>query len=145
MIGLKGKRVLVTGASSGIGQGIAIRFAQEGADVGLNFRSGIKGVQETERQIRAFGNEVKTVLLQADVSEESDVDEMFDAFTQSGLETPTPEKDQDVPVSAKSDVRVGMRLANRKGVHAGISTSCNSHKNSCSSSMPSRLQRKGRS
>ena len=33
MKGLKGKNVLVTGGSSGIGQAIAIRFGQEGANV----------------------------------------------------------------------------------------------------------------
>ncbi len=37
---LKGKNVLVTGASSGIGEAIAIRFAQEGANVAMNYHSG---------------------------------------------------------------------------------------------------------
>ena len=37
---LSGKNVLVTGASSGIGEAIAIRFAQEGANVALNYHSG---------------------------------------------------------------------------------------------------------
>ncbi len=37
MIGLKGKNVLVTGGTSGIGQSIAIRFAKEGANVAINF------------------------------------------------------------------------------------------------------------
>ena len=38
MKGLEDKRVLVTGASSGIGQAIAIRFAQDGARVVINYR-----------------------------------------------------------------------------------------------------------
>ena len=81
MLGLKHKNVLVTGASSGIGQAIAIRFAEEGSNVGLNYRSGLKGVTETERRIQELNNGVKSVVLQADVSEESDVRKMFDTFT----------------------------------------------------------------
>ena len=39
MLKLDAKNVLITGASSGIGQAIAIRFAQEGANVAINYRS----------------------------------------------------------------------------------------------------------
>ena len=41
MLRLQGKNVLITGASSGIGQAIAIRFAKEGANVAINYRSGL--------------------------------------------------------------------------------------------------------
>ena len=34
---LKGKRALITGASSGIGSGVAVAFAKEGADVIINY------------------------------------------------------------------------------------------------------------
>lgn len=47
MKGLKGKSVLVTGASSGIGQAIAVRFAAEGCDVAINYRSDENGAAET--------------------------------------------------------------------------------------------------
>lgn len=40
----------------------------------------------------------------------------IDAWTTSGVETPTPVADQDVAVDIKSDVRAGMRDANRKGI-----------------------------
>lgn len=38
MKGLTGKNVLITGASSGIGQSIAIRLAQEGCNIAINYR-----------------------------------------------------------------------------------------------------------
>lgn len=38
MKGLKGKNTLITGASSGIGQAISIRLAQEGCNIAINYR-----------------------------------------------------------------------------------------------------------
>jgi glucose 1-dehydrogenase len=46
---LKGKNVLITGASSGIGQAIAVRFAREGANVAINYRSGAEQAEATQR------------------------------------------------------------------------------------------------
>ena len=40
----------------------------------------------------------------------------LDAFARTGVETPEPVVDQDVPVDVGSDVRIDMRLANRKGI-----------------------------
>ncbi|MFT5526556.1 MAG: glucose 1-dehydrogenase [Pirellulaceae bacterium] len=77
MIGLAGKNVLVTGASSGIGQAVAIRFAQEGCDVAIHYRNGRAGADETERRICELDNDVQTLLVQADVASEHDVDSMF--------------------------------------------------------------------
>ena len=50
--GLKGKNVLVTGGSSGIGQAIAVRFAQEGANVAINYRKSREGARKTEELIK---------------------------------------------------------------------------------------------
>lgn len=84
MKGLKAKNVLVTGASSGIGQAIAVRFATEGANVAINYRKSPEDAKETEEmvdnacgQIKGCG--VKSLLVQADVSKEEDVVRMINS------------------------------------------------------------------
>ena len=52
---LLGRKVLVTGSSKGIGRGIAIRLAQEGADVVINYRSDPKGAEEALAEVEACG------------------------------------------------------------------------------------------
>ena len=49
---LQGKNALITGASTGIGQAIAIRFAQEGANVAINYRSAPEEAEVTEVQVQ---------------------------------------------------------------------------------------------
>ena len=83
MRGLKGKRVLVTGGSSGIGQAIAVRFAEYGADVAINYLRTSDEADETEQQVRAcvarvHQEGVQDVLVQGDVSREEDVIRMVD-------------------------------------------------------------------
>ncbi len=79
MKGLEEKRVLVTGASSGIGQAIAIRFAEEGARVVINYRSGLEGARATERAILESGARQAPIVMQADVADPGEVHGMFDA------------------------------------------------------------------
>ncbi|WP_373526975.1 SDR family oxidoreductase [Nostoc sp.] len=82
MIGLKGKNALITGATSGIGQAIAIRLAQEGCNIAINYRKDPEAGAETEEMAlqKACGNiencGVKSLLVQGDVSQESDIVEM---------------------------------------------------------------------
>ena len=52
----QGKKALVTGSSKGIGQAIAIRYAEEGADVVVNYNSDPKGAEETVARIQAIGS-----------------------------------------------------------------------------------------
>lgn len=52
---LEGKVALVTGSSQGIGQGIVLRLAQEGAKVVINYRSHPEGAEETLEKVKAIG------------------------------------------------------------------------------------------
>jgi glucose 1-dehydrogenase len=52
---LEGKVALVTGSSQGIGQAIAIRLAQEGASIVINYRSHPEGAEETLEKVLAAG------------------------------------------------------------------------------------------
>jgi glucose 1-dehydrogenase len=78
MRGLKGKNVLVTGGSSGIGQAIAVRFAEYGANVAINYLTTSDEGRDTEEQVHACAHRVRQegvrdVLVQGDVSNEDDV------------------------------------------------------------------------
>ncbi len=72
---LIGKIGLVTGAGSGIGRAIAVRFAKEGAIVGIHYYQNKDGAEETLETVFAAGGE--GIMLQADVSVAREVDEMI--------------------------------------------------------------------
>ena len=68
---LQGKVAIVTGASSGIGQGIAKRLGCEGAKVIVDYVGTPEGAEDTERAIEQAGGEGKIV--QADVTRDEDI------------------------------------------------------------------------
>jgi 3-oxoacyl-[acyl-carrier protein] reductase len=70
MAALDGKRALVTGASKGIGAGIALALAREGADVAVNYHRDAGGAEDVVRQIEALGR--KAVALKGDVGQVAD-------------------------------------------------------------------------
>jgi glucose 1-dehydrogenase len=75
---LLGQKVLVTGSSKGIGRGIAVRLAQEGADVVVNYNSDRQGAEEVLAQIQALGR--RGAALRADLGI---VDEVRDLVAKS--------------------------------------------------------------
>ncbi len=86
MNGLKGRTAIVTGGGSGIGQAIAIKLAEEGVRVAINYVGSADGAVTTQKSIeqgldqcmcaiRDAGSE--PLLVEADVSSEDDVARMF--------------------------------------------------------------------
>jgi len=68
---LNGKRVVVTGGSSGIGRAIAGRCAEAGADVLLTYRRNRRGADEAAQELARGGRRV--LVQQADISREEDI------------------------------------------------------------------------
>jgi glucose 1-dehydrogenase len=80
---LAGKVAIVTGSGSGIGQAIAERLAQEGADCIIDYLNHPEEAQATEQKITAAGG--KAVMVQADVSSLADTQNLVDqAYKQLG-------------------------------------------------------------
>jgi len=73
---LKGQKALVTGASSGIGRGVAIGLGHAGADVVINYINGEREAQEIVEEIKRCGGN-KSFAHRADISNEAEVREMF--------------------------------------------------------------------
>src|SRR5262249_32956848 len=72
---LSGRTALVTGASKGVGKGIAIELAKAGCDVAVNFHSDQQGAERTVREIESLGR--KAVAIPGDVARPAEVHELF--------------------------------------------------------------------
>lgn len=96
---LNNKIALVTGSSQGIGRAIAVRFAQEGADVVINYNRGAKGAEEALAEIEATGR--RGLIVQADLGKVADIQRLVNTAVEhfgrldvlvnnAGLETHAP-------------------------------------------------------
>lgn len=57
--GLEGRVALITGASRGIGRGVALRLAVDGADIAVNFRDNEEAAAETVRLVEGLGRRAR--------------------------------------------------------------------------------------
>ena len=78
MISLEGKTAIITGASRGLGKGIALELAREKMNIVLNYvsDSSKEQVQELQKEISSLGS--NSIVVQADVSKESDRKKILD-------------------------------------------------------------------
>jgi NAD(P)-dependent dehydrogenase (short-subunit alcohol dehydrogenase family) len=75
-IKLNGKRVLVTGGNSGIGEAMALAFADSGADVAINYVTHEPAAKQLVETIKAKGR--RALALKANVAEQQEVAQMFE-------------------------------------------------------------------
>ena len=80
MFDMKGKVALITGGSRGIGRAIAIRLAENGADVVVNYVRHRRDAEETVAAIESKG--VRCLAVKANVAQEADVVRMYDEIRQ---------------------------------------------------------------
>jgi len=72
---LKGQKAIVTGASSGIGKGVAVALGHAGADVLVNYSSRAEEAEKVAAELRSNGT--NAITFKADVSKEDQVEAMF--------------------------------------------------------------------
>src|SRR5258708_27749956 len=73
---LKGKVALITGASRGIGRGIAEIFAEEGASVAVNYVSNARAAEDVAGYVKSKGQRAITV--KADAAKRGEVEPMLE-------------------------------------------------------------------
>ena len=81
MYNLNGKTALVTGASKGVGKGIALELGRAGCDVAVNYHSDQAGAEATAAELQALGRRV--VVVGGSVAQAADVAKMFDTVLKS--------------------------------------------------------------
>ena len=72
-----GKTALITGSGRGIGRAIALRLAQAGADVVINYHRNVAPAEEVAAQARAMGRQA--LVMRANLSKTEDIDLLFEA------------------------------------------------------------------
>lgn len=72
---LKGKVVVITGAATGLGKSMALRFGQEGAKVVINYFEADPSIEEMIAAIKDFGGDA--IAVQGDVTKEEDIKQLI--------------------------------------------------------------------
>jgi len=83
MRGLSGKRVLITGGATGIGRAAALRFAEEGASVAINYIGDPEPAEQLIEELAALCPEGEHLLAPADIADEDAVDSLFAGVVQA--------------------------------------------------------------
>ncbi|MEI2402074.1 glucose 1-dehydrogenase [Niallia taxi] len=96
---LKGKVVAITGASTGLGRAMAVRFGQEGANVVINYFSEEEDAMSAKKEVEEAGGQ--SIIIQGDVTKEQDVINIVETavkhfgkldimINNAGIENPVP-------------------------------------------------------
>jgi enoyl-[acyl-carrier protein] reductase III len=80
VIDLSGRVALITGSSRGIGRSCALRLAEAGADIAVNYLTSRQAAEHTAREAQRLGR--RAAVVKADVSERDDVQTMIDFVRQ---------------------------------------------------------------
>lgn len=138
---LENKTALVTGASKGVGKGIALELARSGCHVIVNYHSDLTGAEATVREIEALSR--TAVAIRANVGAALEVDAMFDRagdldilINNAGVQTWKPlldleeaEWDRTIDTNLKGcflcTQRAGQVMKKRGGRIINIGSGCN--------------------
>ena len=115
MIDLTDRVALVTGGSRGIGRACALKLAEAGAHVIINYVSSRSSAMEVAERIDTYGR--KAYLVKADVSEEDDVSSM--------MGTMTDECKQLVNTVGGDDGGHGLAIRLKRAQHSTFSSTAN--------------------
>ncbi|KAB8360837.1 hypothetical protein FH972_024571 [Carpinus fangiana] len=80
---LHNRVALITGASRGIGAGVALELARRGASVVVNYATSAAPAEEVCARIHALGNGARAIAVQADVSSVAEIERLFQAAKQA--------------------------------------------------------------
>ena len=81
MADLKGRAVLITGSSTGIGAAAAVAMAAAGADIGINYCHSKRAAQAVARRVKALGR--RALLMECDVCDPDQVTAMVGEFVRT--------------------------------------------------------------
>ena len=116
---LAGKCALVTGSSRGIGRGIALKLAEQGAKVGITYVQNEAAAWDTLALVRAAGSD--GIVTRVDVSQPDDINRMVDSVREEFFDGSAPNPAQgercggergDLPRTGRSQ---GQRCTGRRG------------------------------